>query len=992
MAYRLGIDLGATNPVASVAADGAPVQLVGLGARSLQMRSMLFVAEDGRSVVGDEAADRAAGDLSRLILDPRKQLGTDVPMVVGGQEITAEEATAAMISFAVARATAQQHQAPSETVLSHPAHWDEYKVECFDRAIAAANLGTVRRCTDAEAAVAMYAARASLGNGERVVVYDLGGGSCEVTVLERTSSAARVLGASEGADHPSGADFDEAIFRLVLSNLGGRGRQLEVDDPDSRRRLADVKRACTQAKEALSSAAEAEVPIALPGNSTTVRLGRQEFVSLVRPGLRESVAMTARVIHGAGVQASDLAAIILVGGCCRMPVVAELLQREFEAPIGLGTHPEYDVAIGALLTSQPGTPLAAPMAVAALGEPIVGGETVSPEPASASEEESLHAEQLPAAQPQVEAAGSATEGATVISEATLIRPPAVTSEDHLLTDQLPQPFATTPASTADHSPVPNPQAPGPIPEETMPDHLIFDYFTSAESEAAATTSGQAAYAAAPSPPLPPWAQASAPLSAAGSGAAGSSPTPRTYGAQMTSGSYPQGPRPPGSPPPRPGSAPSPGQYPPGQYPPGQYPPGPRGPGSPGFPPGPPTQQQYGARGPGGPGGYPPGPGGEGSGPFGSRGKLILIIVGAVVLVGAAVVAGVLISRSGQPSSTASPSVFFPTPSSQPASVTPSANPSVTPSGSASASASASASSGPTSSPAQKLPSAAAVPQSEVIVPMRFDSGPDRPLYLVDTEGKIKQVELPSPDGGNSNPIMQASRSTIIYANSGVLRVMASDGSGDRKLFNRAPAGCDTVAHASWSLTDSNVILLNCQFSKGKFGLLVVGLDGRLIRRLDAGKKVVGDAGISPDGQTVLYWATDSSGQDGGALYTLPIIGTGEPKPLTNSAAGVDADPAWSPDGTQIAFRRRLPSGNQDVFVMNADGTGLRPVATTPAADFKPVWSPDGKNLLIISNRKSAFGGAGSTFDLWLTRVTDGEVLTNLDLKARQITRPFWTQR
>ena len=168
----------------------------------------------------------------------------------------------------------------------------------------------------------------------------------------------------------------------------------------------------------------------------------------------------------------------------------------------------------------------------------------------------------------------------MISEATLIRPPVATSEDDLLTDQLPQPFATTPASAADHSPVPNPQAPGPIPEETMPDHLIFDYFTSAESEAAATTSGQAAYAAAPSPPLPPWAQASAPLSAAGSGAAGSSPTPPAYGAQMTSGSYPQGPRPPGSPPPRPGSAPSPGQYPPGQYPPGQYPPGPRGPGSP----------------------------------------------------------------------------------------------------------------------------------------------------------------------------------------------------------------------------------------------------------------------------------------------------------------------------------------------------------------------------------------------------------------------------
>ena len=116
--------------------------------------------------------------------------------------------------------------------------------------------------------------------------------------------------------------------------------------------------------------------------------------------------------------------------------------------------------------------------------------------------------------------------------------------------------------------------------------------------------------------------------------------------------------------------------------------------------------------------------------------------------------------------------------------------------------------------------------------MRFDSGPDRPLYLVDTEGKIKQVELPSPDGGNSNPIMQASRDTIVYLNTGVLRVMAADGSGDRKLFNRDPAGRRRVEHASWSLSDPNAVLISCRVSKNKVTLLLVGMDGRLIRRLE----------------------------------------------------------------------------------------------------------------------------------------------------------------
>ena len=188
--------------------------------------------------------------------------------------------------------------------------------------------------------------------------------------------------------------------------------------------------------------------------------------------------------------------------------------------------------------------------------------------------------------------------------------------------------------------------------------------------------------------------------------------------------------------------------------------------------------------------------------------------------------------------------------------------------------------------------------------------------------------------------------------------MGTDGSGDRKLFNRDPAGCKHVIHASWSLADPNVMLISCEVSKNKDGFLVVGMDGRLIRRLDAGdSKVIGDFGISPDGQTVLYWASDTRGLDGGALYTLPLIGTGDPKQLTDSADGVDADPAWSPDSTQIAFRRRVPNGtaegNFDVYVMNANGSGEREVSATPADDFKPIWSPDSKNLLIISNRKSA---------------------------------------
>ena len=263
----------------------------------------------------------------------------------------------------------------------------------------------------------------------------------------------------------------------------------------------------------------------------------------------------------------------------------------------------------------------------------------------------------------------------------------------MTTDEpLPQPMATTPARAADHSPVPSPEAPGPIPEETMPDHLIFDYFTSAESEAAETTRGAGCVRCRAFASAATVGSGVGSPAAPGSAAAGSGPTPPAYGAQMASGSYPQGPRPPGSPPPRPGPYPSPGQYPPGNTHPGNTHPG-RG-----DPAAPVTRQDRrpssvrGAR-PGRTGRLPARARRRRVRTFGSRRRLILIIAGVVVLVGAAVVAGVLISRSGQPSSTprrASSSQH------RPASLhgTPSASPSVTPSGSASASAGASASSRP----------------------------------------------------------------------------------------------------------------------------------------------------------------------------------------------------------------------------------------------------------------------------------------------------------
>jgi Tol biopolymer transport system component len=364
----------------------------------------------------------------------------------------------------------------------------------------------------------------------------------------------------------------------------------------------------------------------------------------------------------------------------------------------------------------------------------------------------------------------------------------------------------------------------------------------------------------------------------------------------------------------------------------------------------------------------------------------------VVLVGAAIGIGYFLVR---PDTTATP----PTVGQVSA---PPASPSTAPTSAAPSTASGSPSATPSTSPSGGsaapgvLPAGPPLNPNLVVVPMRTenDDKSSRPLYLVDASGSGTPVKLPGPDGNNANPMLQPSRTSIVFLENQTLHVMASDGTGERDLVDREPAGCNNVAGASWSQADASTMVITCQLGKNSFRMLVVNTEGRLIRRLDAGSKRFDDVTISPDGQTVLYWASESSSGDGGSLYTLPLVGTGAPKKITSGAKGLDGDPSWSPDGTQIAFRRLVggAGGNADVYVMSADGSAQRAVAETKAADIKPVWSPDGKDLLIVSNRKSAFGKAGKTWDLWLTRVSDGEVLNNFNLQADQLTTPTWTYR
>lgn len=400
-----------------------------------------------------------------------------------------------------------------------------------------------------------------------------------------------------------------------------------------------------------------------------------------------------------------------------------------------------------------------------------------------------------------------------------------------------------------------------------------------------------------------------------------------------------------------------------------------------------------------PGGPRPPAGPPPSGPAGGSGRRLLLIIGAAVVALALLVGiGVLVVRAvNRPDQVADPP---PQPVPMPATVPPSGPPpssgagtpsaTGTPSGPAS---SAGTPSGPPSSPVQ-LPTSTALPLTTAVVPMKIDG--ERDLYLVDITKRTKPVRLPTPDGNDGSPVLPPQRNTIVYLNEGEPRVMAVDGTGDRVLTDQLPKGCERVEHLAWSPTDTNLLVMQCESETEVSTFQEIRLDGTLVKRLKIAKDEIADVSISSDGLTLVYWASNNADLDGGSIFSIPVDGSEQPTQLTKEAAGTDADPVWSPDGSQIAFRRRVSNGtvdgNHDVYVMNFDGSDPEPVAETPASDIKPSWSPDGKQLLIISNRGSAVGEAGETWDLWLTRVKDGRVLRAMGVKAELVTTPFWNNR
>jgi actin-like ATPase involved in cell morphogenesis len=344
--YDLGIDLGTTYTCVA-RARGGRIELVQLGHTSPLVPSVVSLRDDDVFVVGEPAERRAITDPSRTVREFKRRLGDEAPYVIGGKPFGAEVLAAELLKNVVAQVEEAEGESARRIALTHPANYGPFKLGKLREAAALAGVEEPMLVPEPVAAALSYADRERVPEGGYVLVYDLGGGTFDVAVVQISSAGPAVVGTPDGLERLGGIDFDAAVLNHVDRALDGRVHSADTSNAETRAALARLRDECRSAKEALSSDTETQIPVLLPDLHETVRLTRGELEQMLRPRLEDTFPIVDRVVASAGITMADVNAILTVGGSSRIPLVAQMLRERTQRPVAVDPNPKASVALGA---------------------------------------------------------------------------------------------------------------------------------------------------------------------------------------------------------------------------------------------------------------------------------------------------------------------------------------------------------------------------------------------------------------------------------------------------------------------------------------------------------------------------------------------------------------------------------------------------------------------------------------------------------------------
>jgi molecular chaperone DnaK len=341
----VGIDLGTTNSEVSLVQDGKPVVFEEDGDPILP--SFVGLSEDGRLLVGKAARNQWAVAPERTIKSIKRKMGEDVKVRLGDQEYRPQEISAMILRALRDRAAARLGVEVSKAVITVPAYFNDAQRQATREAGELAGLEVVRILNEPTAASLTYDPQHH--ELRRILVYDLGGGTFDVSIVQAQESVIEVL-SSHGDTQLGGDDFDELLFKHIVARFQEEhGIDLSAN-PFARARLL---RAAEAAKRHLSAhpfvRMEEEFIAEKEGAALHLNLeiSREQYEEMIRPLLQRTMDSVRRALEDAKLTPAEIHKVVLVGGSTRTPLVTQLLEERVGQPAHQEINPDLCVAMGA---------------------------------------------------------------------------------------------------------------------------------------------------------------------------------------------------------------------------------------------------------------------------------------------------------------------------------------------------------------------------------------------------------------------------------------------------------------------------------------------------------------------------------------------------------------------------------------------------------------------------------------------------------------------
>ena len=349
MSKIIGIDLGTTNSCVAVLEGGEPVVIANAeGARTTP--SVVAFTKNGERLVGETAKRQAITNPDRTIASIKRHMGENYTVEIDGKSYTPQDISAMILGKLKADAEAYLGEKVSEAVITVPAYFSDAQKQATKDAGKIAGLDVKRIINEPTAASLAYGLDKADGS-QKILVYDLGGGTFDVSVLELGDGVFEVL-ATNGDTHLGGDDFDNAVLNFLADSfMAEHGIDLRKDNMALQR----LKEAAEKAKKELSSAQTTKINLPFITVSEAgplhmdMDLTRARFDQLTSDLVDRSIEPMKKAMADAGVTNADISKVILVGGSTRIPAVQAAVQKVTGKEPFKGINPDECVAVGAAI-------------------------------------------------------------------------------------------------------------------------------------------------------------------------------------------------------------------------------------------------------------------------------------------------------------------------------------------------------------------------------------------------------------------------------------------------------------------------------------------------------------------------------------------------------------------------------------------------------------------------------------------------------------------